>query len=454
VRKEKAMSEDFVRSELKEHLQQNMPSSQDPWPQIREKIQGSKTVRRSWIGSGLRPITVIAGVAVVLVLALAGALLWPAQPKLVNAEAIVAQAEKVAKDSSSSGLRSGYAVEHWRYNEVDSDLKLKDSLMEGRTETWYQAPDKLITKSRYHSESDGSFEATYLEIGDTLYQTLGSLPQVNITMRRPESPRTFRALDTEQLYSSPGMGPVDKPYTVTLVGEEQILGRAAYVLEWNATPEVLAAEKRGGFSLLRHKYRKWIDQQFYLVLKEQAWNRDGDWIDDRVIETLELNKPVDSALFEVTPAAGYVVADMRPADDKDVAQGWREASRQVGVTLYEPGESALAYGAELRKPYYVASQGVVSQALVRPTSRGRYFLDVAVVQGPPSAIDESQLGSSTPTQVGSRQGRLYEWKEAHQLVFDIDGTRIMVYSSNAGAPGEVEGRLVSIGESLVPVGKK
>lgn len=448
------MSEDFVRSELKEHLRESMPNSQDPWPKIRGRIQGSKAVRRPWLGSSLRPVAVIAGLALVLVLAVAGALLWPVQPKLASAEAVIAEAEKVAKDSSASGLRSGYAVEHWRYNEVDMDYKFKNSVMEGRTEIWYQAPDKLITKARYRSQADGPFQATYLELGDTLYQTSGSLPQVLVTIRRPESPRTFRALDTQQLYASPGMGPVDKPYTVTLVGEEQVLGRAAYVLEWNVTPEVLAAEKRGGFAVLRHKYRKWIDQQFYLLLKEQAWNKDGDWIDDRVIETLLLNQPVDSAVFEVTPEAGYVVADMRPADDKEVAKGWDEVSKQVDVTLYQAGESALAYGAEPRKPYYVASQGVVSQALVRPTSRGRFLLHAAIVQGPPSAIDESRLGSSTPMQVGSRQGRLYEWKEAHQLVFDIEGTRIMLYSSNSGAPGEVEGLLASIGESLVPVGKK
>jgi hypothetical protein len=274
-------------------------------------------------------------------------------------------------------------------------------------------------------------------------------------MRRPGSPRAFRALFSKDLFSStPGIGPVDKPYTVTLVGTEQILGRDAYVLEWNATPEVLEAEAAGiGFQLIRHKYRIWIDQQFYLVLKMESWNKDGVWIDENNIGTLELNQPVDQALFEFKHPAGYVVADMRPASDQDVARGWREVSKHVAVTLYEPGKAALSF-AEARAPYYDASQGAVTQSLVRQTNRGRDFLHALVVQGPPSAIDESLLGSSTPMQVGSRQARLYRKSETYQLVFDIEGTRIMLYSANAGAPGEVESDLASIAESLKPVGKK
>lgn len=447
------MSEDFVRSELKEHLQQNMPNSQDPWPEIRGRIQGSKAVRRSWLGSGLRPVAVLAGVALVLVLAIAGALLWPVQPKLASAEAVIAEAEKVAKDGSNGGLSSGHMVEHFRFTEVDRDtLKPIDSVLEGRTETWYQAPDKVASKTSSHS-SEGTFESSTLQIGDSHYQTMGSLPQINITTMREDAPRLFRPLDAKALYSTPPrFGAVEKPYTATLVGNEQILGRDAYVMELNVTPELLEAEATGRYTLIRHKYRLWIDQQYYLVLKHQAWNKDGVLMDDNVIETLELNQPVDSALFEVRLAPGYVVADMRPVSEKDVAEGWREVSKQVEVTLYEPGEAALS-DAEARKPYYVKSAGAVTQALVRQPN-GRDLLDAVVMQGPPSAIDESQLGSSTPMQVGSRQGRLYRKAEAYQLVFDIEGTRIMLYSSNSGAPGEVEGLLASIGESLVPVGKK
>jgi hypothetical protein len=334
-------------------------------------------------------------------------------------------------------------------------MEMKDSVLDGRTETWYQAPHNLASKTLSHSTADGSFESGHLEIGDTLYSWISSLPHVRLDMRRPDAPRAFSALFSKDLYAStPGIGPVDKPYTVTLVGTEQILGRDAYVVEWNATPEVLEAEAAGiGFSLIRHKYRIWIDQQFYLQLKMQSWNKDGVWIDDRIVETIELNQPVDQALFEFKPAAGFFVADMRPASDNDVAKGWREVSKQVNVTLYEPGEAALSF-TEVRVPYYDASQGSVSQSLVRQSGRGRYFLHALIVQGPPSAIDESLLGSSTPMQVGSRQARLYRKLETYQLVFDIEGTRIMVYSANSGAPGEVEGHLKTIGESLKPVGKK
>jgi hypothetical protein len=393
------------------------------------------------------------GLALVVVLALAGTLLWPAQPRLVSAEAIFAEAERVSKDRSNGGLRSGHMVEHFRFREVDRDNNQPiDSVLEGRNETWYQAPDKVFNKTNSHG-SEGTFESSYLQIGDSHYQTMGSLPQINITTLREDTPRLFKPLDTKALYASPArFGAVEKPYTATLVGNEQILGRDAYVMELNVTPELLEAEATGRYSLIRHKYRLWIDQQYYLVLKQQAWNKDGVLMDDNIIETLELNQPVDSALFEVRLAPGHVVADMRPASEKDVAEGWREVSKQVKVTLYEPGEAALSYS-EARKPYYVASAGAVTQALARQHN-GRDLLDAVVMQGPPSAIDESQLGSSTPMQVGSREGRLYRKAEAYQLVFDIEGTRIMLYSSNGGANGEVESQLVKIANSLKPVGKK
>ncbi|HEX8221652.1 MAG TPA: sigma-E factor regulatory protein RseB domain-containing protein [Chloroflexia bacterium] len=447
------MSEDFVRSELKEHLRESMPNSRDPWPEIRGRLQGSKVVRRSSMGSSLRPVAVIAGVALVLVLAVAGALLWPVQPKLVSAEAVIAEAEKVSKDASNGGLRSGHMVEHFRFTEVDRDSNEPiDSVLEGRNETWYQAPDKVFNKTSSHN-SEGTFEASYFQIGDSLYQTMGSLPQINITTLREDAPRLFRPLDTKALYSTPpSFGAVEKPYEATLVGNEQILGRDAYVMELNVTPELLEAEATGRYTLIRHKYRLWIDQQYYLILKHQAWNKDGVLMDDNVIETLELNQPVDPALFKVKLAPGHVVADMRPASGEDVAEGWREVSKQVKVTLYEPGEAALSYS-EARKPFYVESAGAVTQALVREHN-GRAMLDAVVMQGPPSAIDESQLGSSTPMQVGSRQGRLYRKAEAYQLVFDVEGTRIMLYSSNSGANGEVESQLVKIANSLKPVGKK
>jgi hypothetical protein len=94
---------------------------------------------------------------------------------------------------------------------------------------------------------------------------------------------------------------------------------------------------------------------------------------------------------------------------------------------------------------------VVSQALI---SSGKYgdALYAVIVQGPQSALREAGMGTGTALQVGSRQGRLYKENEAYQLVFDIEGTRILLYSSNVG--DQVLDDLIQVAESLAPIETK
>jgi MucB/RseB N-terminal domain len=453
------MSEDFVRSELKEHLHESMPNLKDPWPAIRNRIQAHETERRpwwTWAGAiSLRPMAGAIALALVVALVVAGTSLFVAPPRTVSAEEILANAEKMSKNGVAAGLSSGHIVTVFRNRTQDpgKDRSATNEVIEGRSETWYEAPDKLFHKSISRMPDGSELQGINLEVGDTMYATLPGHEEIRIMERREGATRTFSPVNAEQLLSPPrGMGPVEKPYTVTLLGNEQVAGRAAYLLEWNVTPEALEAEAAGGFWLVRHKYRMWIDQQFYLVLKLEAWDKDGVLIDESSVESLELDRPVDSALFVFKPPAGYVVADMRPANANEVEQGWREAARQVNVTLYGPSNTNAIF-AELRRPYFVASQGTVTQAVVRELSRGE-VLHALVVQGPTSGIDESRLGKSTPVRVGAWQGRLYKRNEAHYLVFDIGSTRVMLYSSNMGEGSGVADDLVAIGESLSAVGKK
>ncbi|HEX8231076.1 MAG TPA: hypothetical protein VF826_17445 [Chloroflexia bacterium] len=451
------MSEEFVKSVLKEHAEANTQSRRDPWLAVEARLQSVQAERKPRWAINLRPATVAMCGAMSLVLLLVGAALVVEQPRAVSAEAIFAQAEKATKDGSAAGLRSAYAVS--QYSRQMPSLRGAEGLdrtggvIEGRVETWYEAPDKLASKSRSTMPDGTELEGIGLQVGGIVYGTLSGHEEIRIMQRKKGAARAFSPLDTEQLFSSPTRpGPIEKPYTVTLVGDESVAGRAAYVLEWNVTPEVLEAEAAGGYWLKSHKYRLWIDRQFYLILKLQGWDKDGVLIEESHVERLELNKPVDSSLFLFKPPAGYVVADMRPASDKDVAEGWRETSRQATFTLYEP--TGLASNTrQLRKPYYVASQGVVTQAVAGGPA-DHDVLHALVVQGPPSAVDESQLGSSTQVQVGSRQGRLYKRNEAHYLVFDIGDTRIMLYSSNMSGEDMVVTDLVRVGEALSAVGKK
>lgn len=448
------MGEDFVRTVLREHAEHHMTSRPNLWLAISGKLQPAQQKGNALPVISWRPV--VLAVALVGLFVLAGTLFVLVQPKSVSAEEVLAQWEKASKNNYAGTISSGYLVTNSRYRQFDtgepfSDVLLPD-LWQSRTEVWYQAPDNVLSKTSF-TAPDGSVSEGYnLETADTMYVALTGHEEIRIMSKQPGNTRAFAPLNLEHLLTGSGasMGPVTKTYTTTLLGTEEVGGRMAYVLEQNVTPEVLEAEARGGFRLYHHKYRLWIDQQLYLVLKLQSWSKDGELISEMAAEKLELNNPVDPSLFEFQPPAGYVVADMRPATPEQVSQGWRDVARQMQVTLYESGEFGW-YSVERRKPYFVSSQGVVTQAIVRKTSRGGQLLHGLVVQGSPSDIDESRLGKSKPVSVGPHQGRLYRKNEAYYIVFDLDGTRILLYSSNGG---EVERDLVEVGEALVPVDTK
>lgn len=448
------MSKDFVRTVLREHAEQNMVRRPNLWPAISGEVlpagrRGSSLPVISW-----RPAAL--SVAFVGLIIAVGALFVLGQPQPVSAEEVLALWEKASKNNYADTISSGYMVTNSRYRQFDTEEPFTDVLLpqlwQSRTEVWYQAPANVLGKIGYTTPDGSLIEGYNLETADATYATLAGHEEIRIMERGPNAPRAFSPLDLGQLLAGSGtpVGPVTKTYTTTLIGTEEVAGRMAYVLEKNVTPEVLEAEARGGFKLYRHKYRLWIDRQLYLVLRLQSWSKGGELVDDMTTEKLELNIPVNPGLFEFQPPAGYLVADMRPATAVQVRQGWRDVARQMQVTLYEPGAFGW-YSVQRLKPYYVASQGVVTQAIVRKTSGGGQLLHALVVQGLPSAIDESRLGDSTPVQVGRQQGRLYRKNAAYYLVFDLDGTRILLYSSNAG---EVERDLVDVGESLAPVATK
>jgi hypothetical protein len=140
---------------------------------------------------------------------------------------------------------------------------------------------------------------------------------------------------------------------------------------------------------------------------------------------------------------------MRSASRSEIAQSWQDAYGKMNVPLYETSD-VVRYGPDLRPPYYEGSQGVVSQALVRrPTNFDR--VRTLIVQGPPSAIDVSRMGSSTGIAVGNQRGRLYG-PDKNRLVLDIDGTRLLLYSPEAY--NGVAEELVRLAETLVPVAKR
>ena len=438
------MSKDFVKSVLKAHLDAGMPRK-DPWPAIRQRVQTRSTGRRTWWGISMRPVAFAVAGAMIVVLALAGSLLWTTQPETLDAEQLWAKTEQASQSTTTSEtVKSVHMVSRYRYR-----FENMTAFAGGGAETWYQAPGRRFDKTRSWGVDGVAEDGFSLQEGLAWYQARPGSDVVELTAL--DEPVRFGSLSlleaTEGIKDHPR---VKNAYTLQIIGKEQIAGRNAYVLESLIRPEVSREDRA---RITTHKQWIWIDQELYVVLKQLLWNEAGDLIEEQNVDLFELNKPVDSALF--TLPTGYVVADMRAASMEERTQGWRDVYSKMNVTLYEPGDLAR-YGPELRKPYFLASQGVVSQALVRKPGPDD-IVNAVIVQGPASAIDVSRLGKSTGVRVGPYQGKLFG-ADANRLVFDIGSTRVLIYDPVSpydldAYPG-VADELVRIGESLVAVPKK
>ena len=421
------MGKDFVRTVLREHAERNMHNKPNLWPTIGGKLgstAGAKSVRtgRRLMLSPL-PLSLAGGLALVVVII--WAVLWSGQTSNRVLNTLEASTTEQSLADGSITSMHGKRVVRYRNSSVDN-------LTECNVESW----EVLSGKSRMEQscrEPDGSEHFSFgASKGDIQISYNSSHNEFIIDPISEEDQRKYwpKSLDEVMqnvatvggLLNSAGAREV---YTVTLVGEDQVIGRATYVLELQI--------KSLASTMVAHKQKLWVDKQIFIPLKEQSWDKFGTLRWEFEYQSLELNPRLDDSLFDVTPPLGSFVVDKRKATPEEMEQSWSNIRDKFSTPLFELNNPEVPELRQPRKPYFLESHGIVSQALVEPKTRGD-ALWLLIMQGPPSTFTVTGMGAGKPVTDGSVQGRVYSHEGSYALEMDKDGTRVVLYlPSNRGA---------------------
>lgn len=487
------MSEEFVRSVLKEHAEANVPSTADLWPALREHVR--RTEHRGRLSdrarSSIRWMPLLLGSALALLLFALATFSLTSQPAPVSAEEILAKVEQVAKGNSAVGLQNFYGNFISRYRNNPNAV-----FQEQRQETWFQAPNKYAYKLTYDLESGKQYTMTSGTDGTRTYQYIADNNILQVRdgdswLQLPDEPSTSTlqlllfsptsladVLERVRL-KTPPVNPKSNPlppyvYDAKLAGEDAVLGRRAYVIELTFVP---GASLQSPESQIPEKMRVWVDQEMYAILRFEGWDAQGNVLRSGVYESFQINNSAPNDILSIIapPDADMVLVDLIPADAAAIEMEWQQALQRVSYQVYAP--STLPNGLTPGRPLYDSKRGVISQMYrgdvtmkVLPsygyangawkvqgqTSEKPVLLPrLIIIQGMPAVIKENGLGISTPVQIGNLVGRSYTIGSDHVLIFDRGGTRIKLYAqASGGESAYTSDELVKIAEVMQPMAKK
>lgn len=451
------MTKSFVKNVLTKHAQESAPEIKDPMQAILGRVQATQTYISAAGGKaerrGMKParikMGVFAGVPIAIAIVVLGFFLWPAaQARPATAAEIMAKIEDVASGKVTVPLRSAHMVTEFKYQtlgnrESDGEFYGLGTWDTGTSDTWFRAPGERSATQNLTTAAGEKITTSGFSLPDGRYS---EYPRgfLNIKAQPQGVQQVFSPLNLGALtISLEDMGTWKDVYTVTVEGTNEILGRPVYVIRKD-----YKAESAAPYTWTpQHKVELWIDQEYFVILKNLVWMKDGDMYIEESATSLEFNGPVDAARFE--PSKDVFVADMRPVTTDGLIEGWQKASKTTGITLYAPvagavdvfecGYITLYQG----MPYYNSSKGVVSQGLMQHVGReGKsLYLHAVVVQGRPEAVskavNEANLGKPTSmAKIGPVDGRVYIGSGSDDpalLVYDMGSTRIAIYyMSNEG----------------------
>ncbi len=236
------------------------------------------------------------------------------------------------------------------------------------------------------------------------------------------------------------------------LGQDNVAGRATYVLELSAKPLATPAPssfpvpiasrpevKGNGFKLAR----VWFDSKTYIPLRidliDSAGRAEATWAFTGIV----MNPPVDPAMFAFEIPAGATVEYWRSPVDSELSTIWQHVAAQVPYPVFEPGPGSvpdwltaaegpsvdLTYGSLVNEGY----DAKPSPQDTGPTLSGLAIFERAVLTGNGSAQDgltPSVAGSGTPVdvsmpiQLGAYQGQYRAQSDAKWIIFERDGTQI------------------------------
>jgi hypothetical protein len=473
------MSETFARRVVREYAEKNRPSRLDLWPAIYGRISLSKKAPRpqtrrhqlsglfsSRLGMKL-PALAGALALVLLTLGMAGFLTLN-QPRAASAAEVLAQVEQSAKGGAALDIKSFHGDYTFR-----SRHDVNGAFFESRRETWFVTPDRYLSRGTMR-DVDGRerswFGGTDGKIHYNYRSDMGQL-QLYEPLPASESGDNRSMMDPLQIYllepsdlqtviegARQKTRPVDprsepRPpymYDAKLAGTDTILGRSAYIIELTLVTGA-SLQQRG--VQIPERVKLWVDKQVYVVLRTEGWDAQGRVLESSGYTSFDINKSVDPAVFNFTPPADAAIVDMRLADAEALGKGWQQASQQAPFALFTVAESSMAsLGLIPGRPIFYEARGTVSQMFqaevvikVPPSTwkvqGGKYTNTgngsqsdartevrprLVMVQGPPSSISTAALSGGKAVQVGNITGHMYKRDGLHILIFDRDGTRIML----------------------------
>ncbi|HST05631.1 MAG TPA: hypothetical protein VLQ48_12970 [Chloroflexia bacterium] len=269
----------------------------------------------------------VAAVMAVLLVAITAISLWAAQPAAVSAAEVVKKAQDAAANTATSRITNFEMVEKstWAHPKGTADSG------SSTTHVWYRAPGEW----RYEiSRLQGDVSTSYITVADQRnvwkYDSLQNSVQVT------EGP-----MEAEDLAGSGASSLKDALqkastcYNPRLAGEQQVAGRAAYVVEMGATtcPSASMPDDNGPLTF-------WLDKETYFVLKSVLRDTAGTHtIATTEVSSIAYNQGVANSVFTFTPPAGATVADTRPrptVDPQAFAEQLGALAKQADFPLFAP----------------------------------------------------------------------------------------------------------------------
>lgn len=251
--------------------------------------------------------------AAVLVLALAGVVLWAARPDAASAAQIVERSQAVVADVAAAGVRS------FALSEVLTAQRGSGETLRAEAKRWYAAPNRWRWEydawvvapdgqERSHtarlSVSDGTDLWQYDPLANSATVSRadpGQAGQAGLVLGGPDTNQEMGDLADLLKRASTCSD-------LKLRGEGRVAGRLAYVVDLGPSkcPSASMPEFNGRQVL-------WIDRETFFVLRAERYSAaDGSLLSTREVTSIQYNGNLPDALFTFAPPPGAVVRDARP----------------------------------------------------------------------------------------------------------------------------------------------
>lgn len=291
------MTEEFVRKVMKEDAESNRPGNADLWPAIHGRLPQSDTPPlrpRRWlpVRLGLAPLA-LAGVLVVALLGIG--LMMPStltQPAPVSAAELLARAEQATSEGNAPGMRSFHGV-----HVAEQRDNATEEFSDARDEQWYLAPNKYRSEAHIRTRAGEEAVLMWVSNGQSGWKYDSSIGEVQPL--RPKELKVRFGADTMKEMLGGVM--VKSFYNIEVVGNEQVDGRPAHIVELTLKsanewpPNMYPSEMA--------RSRLWVDAEAFFIARSQAWDAAGNVLSTSHYESYEINGTVDPDVFNVQPPA-------------------------------------------------------------------------------------------------------------------------------------------------------